>query len=66
MLAVGVHHQRVREALRGGGLDAVQHRRALALVLGQDQHAQAGIVARLLLQPLHAVVGTAIHDYPDR
>ncbi len=66
MLAVGIHGQYVGEPLRGGLLQPVQHCRALALVAGQHKHAQARVGRRLLLQPLGAAVGAAIHHHPYR
>ena len=66
MLAVGVHRQRVGEARRRRGTNAVQHRGAFARVDGELEHAQPGIRRRERREALAAAVGAAVQHDPDR
>jgi hypothetical protein len=66
VLAVAVHRQHVREAGGIGPLQAVQHSRALALVLRQHLHAQQRVGRGQGLQARGRAVGAAVDHHPHR
>ncbi len=66
MLAVGIHDQRVSEALRHCIAQTGQHGRAFAAVAWQHEYAQAGLMLRHRHHRQVAAVGAAIDDQKHR
>ena len=66
MLAVGIHDQRVSEALRHRVAQTGQHGRAFAAVARQHEYAQAGLMLRHRHHRQVAAVGAAIDDHKHR
>ena len=66
MLAIGVHHQRVGEALQLRPLRAGEHGRPFAGVARLDEHLQRRIRARQVGEHLFAAVGAAVDHHQDR